>query len=62
MVTTFLILSAMFLTLFVIDIPLVYVVAKRGSKRQLFRVKISAALLASMCAICWLAALGVYLG
>lgn len=62
MVTTFFILSAMFLALFVLDIPLVILVGRHGNKCQSFYVELSANLFASACVICLLATLGVYLG
>lgn len=58
----FLAIAAMFFTLFVIDIPLVALASKHGSKRQSFGIRLSAALFASACGICLLATLGVYLG
>lgn len=62
MITTFIILSIMFFTLFLTDIPIVMLVNVYGNKRQIFGIELSAALFVSACVICLLITLGLYFG
>ena len=62
MVTIFYILSAMFLALFILDIPMLYVTIGQNNERKIFVMELSMGLTAGLCIICLLVVWGIILG